>query len=169
MQQSDPLAPPAGRRRRFLLSFPSGLAGPAADKTKPDQALGHLEVFCFFLANAGSGRRWRRRWCGRRRRRQLRGRRAQHPDRDRTETASHRRVLALTFGPDFIHWRRSAESWPSVWPGRRLFFLINSPAAVAAWPRSARGSRRLERARDITQSGASATGPPCATPRSRPH
>ena len=42
--------------------------------------------------------------------------------RDRTDRA-HRRVLALTFGPDFIHWRRSGESWPSVWPGRRLFFF----------------------------------------------
>ena len=29
--------------------FPSALAGPAADKTKPDQAFGHREVFCFFL------------------------------------------------------------------------------------------------------------------------
>jgi len=46
----------------------------------------------------------------------------------------HRRVLALTFGPDFIHWRRSGESWPRVWPGRRLFFLRNAPAAAAAWP-----------------------------------
>ena len=67
--------------------------------------------------------------------------------RDRTDRA-HRRVLALTFGPDFIHWRRSGESWPIVGPGRRLFFLMNSPAALAAWPRSAMGSRRLERARD---------------------
>jgi hypothetical protein len=43
---------------------------------------------------------------------------------------AHRRVLALTFGPDFIHWRQSGESWPSVWPGRRLFFLRNAPAAA---------------------------------------
>ena len=44
---------------------------------------------------------------------------------------AHRRVLALSFGPDFIHWRRSGESWPSVWPRRRLFFLRNSAAALA--------------------------------------
>ena len=24
----------------------------------------------------------------------------------------------LNFWSDFIHWRRSGESWPSVWPGR---------------------------------------------------
>jgi hypothetical protein len=47
-------------------------------------------------------------------------------------TPAKLRPIALTFGPDFIHWRRSGESWPSVWPGRRLFFLMNSPAAVAA-------------------------------------
>jgi hypothetical protein len=34
--------------------------------------------------------------------------------RDRAAIRPHRRVLALTFGPDFIHWRRSGESWPSV-------------------------------------------------------
>jgi hypothetical protein len=28
----------------------------------------------------------------------------------RQRGTSHRRVLALTFGPDFIHWRRSGES-----------------------------------------------------------
>ena len=39
------------------------------------------------------------------------------------------RVLALSFGRDFIHWRRCGESWPSAWPGRRLLFLM---AAVAA-------------------------------------
>jgi hypothetical protein len=48
---------------------------------------------------------------------------------DHGHGSARRRVLALTFGPDFIHWRRSGESWPSVWPGRRLFFLIKSPAA----------------------------------------
>ena len=46
--------------------------------------------------------------------------------------AAQRRVLALTFGPDFIHWRRSGKSWPRVWPGRWWFFLLNSPAAAAA-------------------------------------
>src|ERR1022692_2999738 len=59
--------------------------------------------------------------------------------RDRTDRA-HRRVLALTFGPDFIHWRRSGESWPSVWPGRRLFYLMNEPVAAEVeqvWGRSA--------------------------------
>ena len=40
-----------------------------------------------------------------------------------------RRVLALSFGSDFIHWRRSGESWPRAWPRRRLLFLM---AAVAA-------------------------------------
>ena len=30
---SDPLAPPAGRRRRFRFSSPPGLAGPAAHET----------------------------------------------------------------------------------------------------------------------------------------
>src|ERR1022692_445799 len=59
--------------------------------------------------------------------------------RDRTDRA-HRRVLALTFGPDFIHWWRSGESWPSVWPGRRLFYLMNEPVAAEVeqvWGRSA--------------------------------
>ena len=51
---------------------------------------------------------------------------------DATPYLSGHRRLALTFGPDFIHWRRSVESWPSVWPGRRFFCLLNSPAAVAA-------------------------------------
>jgi hypothetical protein len=49
-------------------------------------------------------------------------------------------VLALSFGPDFIHWRRSGESWPSVGLGRRLFYLTNEPVAVAVeqvWSRSA--------------------------------
>ena len=54
--------------------------------------------------------------------------------RERHQLAPHRRVLALTFGPDFILWRRSGESWPRVWPGRRLFFLRNAPAAAAVWP-----------------------------------
>jgi hypothetical protein len=54
-------------------------------------------------------------------------------------------VLALTFGLDFIHWRRSGESWPSVWPGRRLFFLMRRHRRRG---RSAMGSSRLERARD---------------------
>jgi hypothetical protein len=61
--------------------------------------------------------------------------------RDRTDRGvSHRRVLALTFGPDFIHWRRSGESWPSVWLGRRLFYLMNEPVAAEVeqvWGRSA--------------------------------
>ena len=55
-------------------------------------------------------------------------------------------MLALTFGPDFIHWRRSGELWPSVWPGRRFFCLLNSPAAVAAQVRgriAALGAREL--------------------------
>ena len=43
-----------------------------------------------------------------------------------------RRVLALIFGRDFIHWRRCGELWPRVWPGRLLLFLTNAPAAVAA-------------------------------------
>ena len=32
-RQRDPLGPPAGRRRRFHFSFPSGFAGPAAHET----------------------------------------------------------------------------------------------------------------------------------------
>jgi hypothetical protein len=43
------------------------------------------------------------------------------------------------------------ESWPSVWPGRRLFFLMGRRRG-----RLAMGSRRLERARDSAYRG----GPP---------
>jgi hypothetical protein len=62
---------------------------------------------------------------------------------------SHRRVLALTFGPDFIPWRRSGESWPRVGPGRRLFVFAACTGAgggVAAelWGRL--GSSGLARA-----------------------
>jgi hypothetical protein len=39
---------------------------------------------------------------------------------------SHRRVLALNFRPDFIHWRRSGESWPSV---SRFAFVLDDPLA----------------------------------------
>jgi hypothetical protein len=39
--------------------------------------------------------------------------------------------------------RRCGESWPSVWPGRRLFFLLNSPAAVAAQVRGCIAALRL--------------------------
>jgi hypothetical protein len=74
----------------------------------------------------------------------------------RNPRGSQRRVLALTFGPDFIHWRRSGESWPSVWPGRRLFFLRDAPApagqvwgrfassGLATSPTGARGRRRRQ-------------------------
>ena len=55
-----------------------------------------------------------------------------------------RRVLALIFGPDFIHWRRSGELWPSAWPRRRLLFLM---AAVAAEARGRGGSSGLATSR----------------------
>ena len=42
------------------------------------------------------------------------GRRAQHPALDRTLMA-RRRVLALTFRPDFIHWRVAAERGARAW------------------------------------------------------
>ncbi len=43
--------------------------------------------------------------------------------------------------------RRSGESWPSVWPGRLLFCLLNAPAAVAAQVRGRVGSSALATAR----------------------
>ena len=59
----------------------------------------------------------------------------------------HRRVLALIFSSDIIHWRRCGELWPRIWPGRLLLFLM---AAVAA---ELRGRRRCARARELTVRG----------------
>ena len=59
----------------------------------------------------------------------------------------HRRVLALIFSSDIIHWRRCGTSWPRIWPGRLLLFLM---AAVAA---ELRGRRRCARARELTVRG----------------
>ena len=77
----------AGRRRHFFLVFHRALPDLQRMKHKPDQALGHREVFCFFLAellladysgadagarasaaDADVGFAWsgRRRWCRRR-------------------------------------------------------------------------------------------------------
>jgi hypothetical protein len=51
------------------------------------------------------------------------------------EKDPRRRVPALIFGPDFIHWRRSGESWPRVWPGRGCSFaeLAGGGAAAPRW------------------------------------
>jgi hypothetical protein len=41
----------AGRRRSFVLVFHRALPDLQRMKHKPDQAFGHREVFCFFLAD----------------------------------------------------------------------------------------------------------------------
>jgi Amidohydrolase family len=67
----------------------------AAPRTRSRRLLADVgAVADSFFANSGSGRRWRRRWCGRQRRRQVRGRRAQHPNRDRTESGRARCSVA---------------------------------------------------------------------------